>query len=174
VKSFASGVLGWHWGWKVPGSGLPVQLSARTPVKTHWACRVTDSGRSVYDVAYDLWLHGTAAPTYSSTPKAGVMVWLARAGGAGLLGAESARLSLDGAMWDLYVGSTDTSGWPVYSFVKERGTTDARYDLQDFLQALVRRGHLNGRQYLSSVEAGTEVFTSAAHPGTSAYSAGVG
>jgi hypothetical protein len=60
------------------------------------------------------------------------------------------------------------------SFVKERSTTDARYDLQDFLQALVRRGHLNGRQYLSSVEAGTEVFTGAARPDTSAYSAGVG
>ncbi|HCT75696.1 MAG TPA: endo-1,4-beta-glucanase, partial [Micromonosporaceae bacterium] len=56
VKSYASSVLGWHWGWKVSNTGLPVRLSANRSVNTGWNFSVQHSGGSM-NVAYDLWLH---------------------------------------------------------------------------------------------------------------------
>lgn len=171
VKSFTSSVLGWHWGWKAAGTGLPVRLADRTPVRTEWDYKVTESTESVYNVAYDLWLHDTARTDWRSTPKHEVMVWLASEGGASPLGTKQATVTMAGASWDLYVGDI---GWNVYSFVRTENTTSADLDLDQFLQELVRRGLVESTDYLSSVQAGTEVFTGRAQLDTTAYSANVG
>ncbi|WP_405719598.1 endo-1,4-beta-glucanase [Streptomyces sp. NBC_01537] len=171
VKSYASSVLGWHWGWKSQDTGLPVKLSAKTPVKSKWSFKVKESTDSVYNVAYDLWLHDTANTDWQSTPKHEVMVWLNKDGGAGPLGTKKERVKLAGAYWDLYVGDI---GWNVYSFVRVGNTTSANLNLDDFLQALVRRKLVATTDYLSSVEAGTEVFTGKAQLDTTAYSTDVG
>lgn len=171
VKSYASSVLGWHWGWKSRNTGLPVKLSAKTPVKSAWSFKVKESTDSVYNVAYDLWLHDTADTDWQSKPKHEVMVWLNKAGGAGPLGTKKQRVKIAGASWDLYAGNI---GWNVYSFVRVGNTTSVDFDLDDFLQALVRRGLVARTDYLSSVEAGTEVFTGKAQLNTTAYSTDVG
>lgn len=171
VKSYASSVLGWHWGWKSDATGLPVRLSARTPVRTKWSFEVTEQKASVYNVAYDLWLHDTAETDYRSTPKHEVMVWLNKAGGAGPLGTLRQRVKIAGAYWDLYSGTTS---WNVYSFVRVGSTTSADFDLNDFLQALIRRKLVSRTDYLSGVEAGSEVFTGKAQLDTTAYSTNVG
>ncbi|MFJ3516339.1 MULTISPECIES: endo-1,4-beta-glucanase [unclassified Streptomyces] len=171
VKSYASSVLGWHWGWKVPQNELPVRLSDRKPVRTAWSFKVKESRESVYNVAYDLWLHDSDRTDWRSTPKHEVMVWLARDGGAGPLGTRRERLEIGGATWDLYVGDI---GWKVHSFVRVGNTGSANLNLDDFLQVLVRRGLVDPADYLSGVEAGTEVFTGKAQLDTTAYSVNVG
>ncbi|WP_433793642.1 GH12 family glycosyl hydrolase domain-containing protein [Actinoplanes sp. CA-252034] len=172
VKSYASAVLGWHWGWKVPaGTGLPVQLSAGKAVDADWNFKVTQSTANVMNVAYDLWLHDMANPDWQNNPTDEVMVWLYRSGGAGPVGTKQATVTIAGTTWDLYKGDI---GWKVYSFVRTSNTSAADLDLADFTDDLVARGWLAKTKYLSSVQAGTEIFTGSGQLDTTAYSVKIG
>jgi hypothetical protein len=171
VKAYPSAVLGWHWGWRSKDTGLPVKVGDSIPVKSSWSFAVKEEKESVYNVAYDLWLHDKADTDWQDQPKHEVMVWLAKDGGAGPLGTKTQRVEIDGASWDLYVGNI---GWNVYSFVRVGNTTNATHDLNDFVQALAQRKMIAKTDYLSSVEAGTEVFTGKARMETTAYSVKVG
>ncbi|HWS38597.1 MAG TPA: cellulose binding domain-containing protein [Actinoplanes sp.] len=172
VKSYASAVLGWHWGWKVPsGTGLPVRLSEGKAVETNWDFTVTQESGGVMNVAYDLWLHDRANPDWQDNPTDEVMVWLYKSGGAGPIGTKQATVTIGGATWDLYRGNI---GWEVYSFVRTGDTSSARLDLTGFTDELTARGWLAKTKYLSSVQAGTEVFTGSGRLETSAYSVRIG
>jgi len=168
VKSYASVVLGWHWGLKRSGTGLPTKLQAGKNIKTGWTFTPAKSG--TFNVSYDLWLHTTASPTYNSTPTDEVMVWLYRSGGAGPLGTKVATVTIANTKWYLYEGTTS---WKVYSFVRAANTTKATLNLKAFLTYLRTHRGLSGTKYLSGVEAGTEVFTGAGKLTTTSYSAGV-
>jgi xyloglucan-specific endo-beta-1,4-glucanase len=167
VKSYASAVLGWHWGTKATGTGLPIQLSAGKAVRTSWNFTVTQKTSNVMNVSYDLWFHTVAKPDWQDQPTDEVMVWLYRSGGAGPLGTKQATVTIGGATWDLYRGNI---GWNVYSFVRTSNTTSAEQNLTDFTDDLAGRGWLDKTKYLSSVQAGTEVFSGSGQLGTSAYS----
>jgi xyloglucan-specific endo-beta-1,4-glucanase len=58
----------------------------------------------------------------------------------------------------------------VYSFVRTSNTTSADLNLTDFTNDVAGRGWLDKTKYLSSVQAGTEVFTGSGRLDTSAYS----
>ncbi|MEU4419308.1 hypothetical protein AB0F81_01690 [Actinoplanes sp. NPDC024001] len=167
VKSYASAVLGWHWGWKATGTGLPIQLSAGRTVRANWNFRVTQTTSNVMNVAYDLWLHDIATPDWQHNPTDEVMIWLYTAGGAGPVGTRQATVTIAGTTWDLYRGNI---GWNVYSFVRRSNTSAADLNLTDFTDDLVARGWLAKSKYLSSVQAGTEIFTGAGQLDTTAYS----
>ncbi|MEV6349004.1 cellulose binding domain-containing protein [Actinoplanes sp. NPDC051851] len=171
VKSYASAVLGWHWGWKTTGTGLPVRLSAGKPVDTSWNFTVTQTTSNIMNVSYDLWFHSIANPDWADQPTDEVMVWLYRSGGAGPVGTKQATVTIGGTSWDLYQGNI---GWNVYSFVRTSNTTSASLDLTDFTDDLAGRGWLDKSKYLSSVQAGTEVFTGSGRLDTSAYSVTIG
>lgn len=166
VKSYASAVLGWHWGFKATGTGLPIALGDHKAVRTTWNFTVTQQKTNTLDVSYDLWLHDIAKPDWTNQPTDEVMVWLYRSGGAGPLGTKQATVSLGGTTWDLYRG---TIGWNVFSFVRTGNTTSSAINLTDFTDDLIRRGWLQRTKYLSSVEAGTEIFTGTGRLDTTAY-----
>ena len=168
VKSFDSSVLGWHWGWKNSGTGLPVQLSANRSVSSGWRFQPPSSG--TFNVAYDLWLHTIPNPDWSNQPSDEVMIWLYRAGGAGPLGTRVATVNIAGTNWDLYEGNI---GWQVHSFVRTSNTTSVSLNLRDFLNYLRSRG-LSSSKYLTSVEAGTEVFVGSGQLNTTSYFTNVG
>src|SRR5262245_1480 len=52
VKSYNCAVLGWHWGWKLPHTGLPLQLSTRRSVQTTWNFDLTQTAPGGLNVAY--------------------------------------------------------------------------------------------------------------------------
>lgn len=168
VKSFTSTVLGWHWGWQTTGHELPVQLNAGRDVYTDWQYRVSGSG--TMNVAYDLWLHDMPNPDWQNDPTDEVMVWLYRSGGAGPLGTLQGTVTIAGTSWDLYRGDI---GWNVFSFVRQSNTASATLHMQDFLGHLVSRGWVSNTKYLSSVQAGTEVFTGDGQLDTDAYTADI-
>jgi len=168
VKSFTSSVLGWHWGWKTSGTELPVRLNAGRDVYTDWRYRVSGSG--TMNVAYDLWLHDIPNPDWQHNPTDEVMVWLYRSGGAGPLGTFQGTVTIAGTSWDLYRGDI---GWNVFSFVRRSNTTSATLHMQDFLNNLVGRGWVANTKYLSSIEAGTEVFVGDGQLDTDAYTADI-
>ncbi|MFG2785488.1 endo-1,4-beta-glucanase [Streptomyces prunicolor] len=172
VKTFASTVLGWHWGWKVDKAttGLPVRVGDRKSVKTSWEFSLS-SNPGTLDVAYDLWLHSKNTADWADQPTDEIMIWLNRQGGAGPLGTKYGSVSLDGAMWDIYQGDI---GWNVYSFVRTANTTKATLNIDDFTQALVRRKLLSNDKYVSGIESGTEIFKGSGRLDTKAYSVDIG
>jgi xyloglucan-specific endo-beta-1,4-glucanase len=169
VKTYASAVLGWLWGWKLSTTGLPIQLSNNKNVNTHWNFRVTQSNKNTLDVAYDLWFHTIPHPTYMNNPSDEVMVWLYRAGGAGPTGTRQATVKIDGTSWDLYKGKVDSS-WNVFSFVRTSNTTSSNLNLKDLYNNLTSRGWLSKSKYLTSIQAGTEVFIGKGQLDTNSYS----
>jgi hypothetical protein len=168
VKSYASSVLGWHWGWQNSNTGLAVQLSANRSVNTSWQFNVNQTG--TLNVAYDLWAHTISNPTWQNNPSDEIMVWLYRAGGAGPLGTLQGTVNIAGTNWDLYRGNI---GWNVFSFVRQQNTTNSTLNLRDFLNNLVSRGWMSSSKYLTSVEAGTEIFHGSGQLNTTSYFANV-
>lgn len=84
VKSYASTVLGWHWGWKVDkaSTGLPIRVGDRKPVRTTWDFTLPSTPGTM-NVSYDLWLHAKNTADWQDQPTDEVMIWLNRQGGAG-------------------------------------------------------------------------------------------
>jgi hypothetical protein len=156
VKTYASLVFGWQWGWKVTTTGLPVQISANQSVTCGWDFTVSQNG--TLDLSYDTWLHTIPDPGYADTPSEEVMIWLYYAGGAGPIGPTIASaVSIARATWDLHQGQA--SGWPVSSYVRTSNATTAVMDLMGFYKDLVSRGWIPNTRYLTGVQTGTEVFT---------------
>lgn len=160
-----------EWSRESTAAELPTQLSADRPVRSSWNFNVTQNNTNTLNVAYDLWLHDIPNPDWQNQPTDEVMVWLYRAGGAGPLGTKVANLNIGGANWDLYQGDI---GWKVHSFVRTSNTTAANLNLTDFTNALVNRGSMARSKYLSSVQAGTEVFQGRGQLDTNSYSVTVG
>jgi hypothetical protein len=167
VKSYASAVLGWHWGWVVPqaSTGLPIQLSSGASATCGWTFQVTQSG--TINVAYDLWLHSISNPDYASDPTEEIMIWLYNSG-AGPIGTQQTTVTIGGASWALYRGQNGSTN--VYSFLRSSNTTSTTLNLMDFLSDLVSRGWVSSSRYLTSIEAGTEVFTGTGSVDTDSYS----
>jgi hypothetical protein len=100
-----------------------------------------------------------------------MMVWLFHAGGAGPVGTRQATVSINGTSWDLYRGNI---GWNVFSFVRTSNTTSSNLNLKDFSDNLISRGWLNNSKYLTSVQAGAEVFIGKGRLDNNAYSVTIG
>jgi xyloglucan-specific endo-beta-1,4-glucanase len=167
VKSFASVVLGWEWGWKVPGTGLPVAVSDLRTVRTNWNFTLTQKTPNDLDVAYDLWFHNVPHPT-DENPSAEVRVLLYHTGGEAVPPASKVgTVTIDGASWDLY---RTGSSWDVFSFVRSSPTTSAELDLKDFIDKARSIGVPGSFDYLSSVQAGADVRTGSGRLTTTDYS----
>jgi hypothetical protein len=166
VKSYASSVLGWHWGWKVSGSGLPVQLSANRTITCGWTYRV-NSGQTI-DVAYDLFAHTLSNPGTNDDPTDEIMIWLYRSGGAAPIGGTSATVSIGGTSWELHQGSN--TRWQVHSYVRtSNADTGATLNISDFLRDLTTNRGFSSSKYLTSIQAGTEVFLGTGRLDTDQY-----
>ncbi|BCJ62215.1 GH12 family glycosyl hydrolase domain-containing protein [Micromonospora endophytica] len=168
VKSYAAAILGWHWGWRRPNTGLPVQVSANRSVNTNWQFSVTGSGNM--NVAYDMWFHPMANPT-SENPTDELMIWLYRSN-AYPAGSRQGTVTIAGTTWEVWRGYVGT--WNVYSYVRTSNTTNATLNIRDFTNDVVSRGWMSSAKYLTSVQAGPEIFTGSGEVNTSSYSVTIG
>jgi hypothetical protein len=156
VKTYASLVMGWHYGVKVANTGLPVQVSSSRQINCGWSFDVTTTG--TLDVSYDTWLHAIDVGSQNVTPVEEVMIWLYRAGGAAPIGPVVAGgVMLGGTSWDLHEGPGGAS-WRVASYVRTANATTAVLNLMDFYKDLAMRGYISNSLFVSGVESGTEVF----------------
>jgi hypothetical protein len=165
VKSYNSSVYGWHWTDNT-SLAVPFNASSTSTINCGWTFAVT--GNSVMNVAYDLFAHTTASPTSSSKPTDEIMIWLYAAGGAGPLGSQIATVSVNGTSYKLYSGHNGE--WNVFSYVRTANTTSATIDVMDFMKDLMARNLMGTGKYLSTIEAGTEVFSGSGTLDTAAYS----
>jgi len=155
VKSYASAVLGWHWGFQISDTGLPIQLSDGISVAADWSFTVDQTTAGTLDVSYDLWFHTIDNPTWEDEPTDELMIWLYYSGGAAPIGNTATTLTVGDSTYDLHVG---TITWNVFSFVRTSTTESASFDIKDFTDALINLGYMENTKYLSSVESGTEIF----------------
>jgi xyloglucan-specific endo-beta-1,4-glucanase len=95
------------------------------------------------------------------------MVWLYRNGGAGPVGSRTVQnVSIGGHTWDLYEGFTTLN---VFSFIRTSNATTAVLNMMAFPRYLVSNGKMANSKYISSVQAGTEVFTGQAEVETNGF-----
>ncbi len=177
VKSYGSAVLGWHWGYHVQDTGLPVRVSDNKSVSCGISYAVSGSG--TMNVAYDLWFHSVADPQWgregvpTDQPTDELMIWLYKAGGAGPIGSvQGSAVSIGGALWNLHKGEITSNGqhlWNVYSFVRTENTSSTTLDMRDFAAEVVKRGWMPNTRYLTSVQVGPEVFVGQGKLTTSSY-----
>lgn len=167
VKSYNCAVLGWHWGWKIAGTGLPFQLSEHRRVQTTWNFQLQQAIAGGLNVSYDLWLsHNPRLDNANADHE--IMIWLYKSGDIRPIGVKQGTIMLGGTSWELWEGSLPQCGWPVHSFVRAVNTTSQELNLTEFFDYLIGRG-LSSSQYLISVEAGAEVFTGTGRLDTTAY-----
>lgn len=164
VKTFSSIVFGWHWGWRTGGGGqrlvtaLPLQLTTDKAVNCGWSFDVTQSGTITINVAYDLFVHALSNPGSTDDPTDEIMIWLYRASGAAPLGTkQDGTLSAGGGTYDLYSG--DNGYWNVHSYVRQANATTAVLDMMAFMDDLASRNLVASSKYLSSIQAGAEIFS---------------
>jgi hypothetical protein len=164
VKTYASLVYGWQWGWRTGAGGqrlvttLPMQLSASKAVICGWSFDVTSANTITINVAYDLFAHTVSNAGTNDDPTDEIMIWLYRANGAAPLGTkQSGSLNVGGGTYDLYSGTNDR--WKVHSYVRQTNATTAVMNLMDFMHDLASRNLVASSKYLSSVQAGSEIFS---------------
>jgi xyloglucan-specific endo-beta-1,4-glucanase len=166
VKSFASVVYGWQWGWKVPRTGLPVKVSDLHRMPSQWDFTVTQKTPGQLNVSYDLWFHTIPDPTNES-PSAEIGIVLQQIG-PGISGAAKlGTYSFGGASWSLYL---IRNAWDVFTFVRTSSTTSASLDLKQFIDAARAHGKPATFDYLSSVQAGANVRAGKGRLTTTRYS----
>jgi hypothetical protein len=165
VKSYASAVLGWQWGWKVSNTGLPVQLSANKTVTCGWTYRVQQS--TVMNVAYDIFTHTKSDPGTNDDPSDEIMIWLYTVG-ASPIGSSKATVNIAGTSWELWEGTNNR--WPVHSYLRSGNvSTGATINISDFLGDLTANRGFSKSKYLTSIQAGTEVTSGSGRLDTDQY-----
>jgi xyloglucan-specific endo-beta-1,4-glucanase len=168
IKSYAAIVLGWHGGWRVAGTGMPIQLSSIESVHTRWDFDLSHETPGATNVTYDIWLSDD--PHHDrEDPTGEVMIWLHHTGGIRPIGSRQTTTAINGTEWDLWEGPHPELGWPAYSFVRTANTRSESLDLMAFFERLIP-DRLSGSNYLLSVEAGAEVFAGEGRLDTTHYS----
>jgi hypothetical protein len=172
VKTFSSLVMGWQFGLRIPNSGLPVQISANRAINCGWSFNVTTTG--TIDVSYDTWMHTIPNPGFADAPVEEVMIWLFASGNAGPIGpVVASNVSLAGTTWDLHEGPGGST-WRVASFVRRASATTAVMNMMEFYNYLAappapQQPYIQRTFYLTSIQAGTEVFTGSGQLDTNGF-----
>jgi xyloglucan-specific endo-beta-1,4-glucanase len=170
VTSYAAAILGWHWGWRVPRelTGLPIPVVGAQRVLTESAFTIMPAGSAPlrYDMAYDLWLHGTPDPKPNgSDPRVEVMIWLSYS--QDYLGGDEAWVAsptIAGRRWKVRVEATRGKTPDTISFVIDGpNLSGASLDLKEFLAWTVanRPDILPPTHFLTSVQFGPEIYKGA-------------
>jgi hypothetical protein len=160
---------GCHWGACTTGSGFPIRVSdiRRGTVTTSWNTS-QPGGRSVYNVAYDIWFNQT--PTTSGQPNGTeLMIWLNHHGPVHPFRSRVASdVSIGGRSYNVWYGR---QAWNMVSYTMTTGATSVRnLDLEPLIADAVRRGYLSRSWYLIDVEAGFELWQGGAGLATNSFS----
>jgi len=162
---------GCHWGTCSSGglAAKPVQASDLGTVKVTTSWSTIQTGRGVYDVAYDIWFNQT--PTTTGQPDClELMVWLNHNGRVQPFGSKvAANVRIGGHSYNLWEGTQ--SSWNTVSYAMTTGITSVRnLDIGQLAQDAIRRGYMPGSCWLIDVEAGFELWQGGAGLATKSFS----
>jgi hypothetical protein len=159
---------GCHYGSCTNASGFPVQVSdiSRGKVTTSWSTS-QPGGRSVYNVAYDIWFDQTSNSSQPNGTE--LMIWLNHRGHIQPYGSKVAsNVSIGGRGYDVWFGK---QAWNTVSYTMTSGTTSVSVmGLRPLIEDAVRRGYIKPSWYLVDVEAGFEIWRHGAGLATRRFS----
>ncbi len=162
---------GCHWGKCTTNSGLPIQVSTLSDLRSDWTMRRPASGRDAAWVAtYDIWFN-TTPRTRSRPDGAELMIWLSHTAG---LQPQGQRLAfgvrLSGGVYDVWARHKDGGNYIAY--VRLSPVDSVRdFDLRAFTRDAISRGYIRQDWFLISVEAGFELWQGGAGLETVNFSA---
>jgi hypothetical protein len=159
---------GCHYGSCTDGSGFPIQVSdiRRGTVTTSWST-AQPGGRSVYNVAYDIWFDQTSNSSQPNGTE--LMIWLNHRGHIQPYGSQVAsNVSIGGRGYNVWFGK---QAWNTVSYTMTSPATSVSVmGLRPLIEDAIRRGYINRSWYLVDVEAGFEIWRHGAGLATKRFS----
>jgi len=162
---------GCHWGKCTANSGLPVQVSTLSDLRSDWTMRRPASGGgSAWVAAYDIWFN-TTPWTRHRPDGAELMIWLSHTQDLQPQGRRLAfSVRLSGGVYDVWALRKDRGNYIAY--VRSSSVDSVKdFDLRAFVRDAVSRGYIRQDWYLISVEAGFELWQGGAGLETVNFSA---
>lgn len=156
IKSYASIVYGWHWGWKLSDSTLPIRLEDIREIRTSWEFNVTENRNGNLNVTYDLWFSNEKIT--NQNPDGELMIWIHKTGTVPPIGTLMTEMEISGAAWELWKGPHPAHNWPVYSFIRKENANEVHFNINEFIDEL-RTNEGFSLKYLLSVQSGIEVLS---------------
>ncbi|WP_432903066.1 GH12 family glycosyl hydrolase domain-containing protein [Micromonospora matsumotoense] len=145
-------------------------MSVNRSVNTSWQFTVTQNGTVNQIVAYDMWFQPMVNPGSTDQPTDELMIWPYRSK-ASPAGSRQGTVTIAGTSGEVWRGTVGT--WSVYSYVRTTNSTNANLNIRSFTNDVVRRGWMSNSKYLTSVQAGPEIFTGNGQVVTSSYSVNI-
>ncbi|HET9624132.1 MAG TPA: cellulose binding domain-containing protein [Kofleriaceae bacterium] len=179
--AYTAFVRGCHFGTCTTGSNLPKQVSTITSVPSSFA--VTPAGNA-WDAAYDIWFDHTTNTT-SRNNGLEMMIWLDSTG-VQPIGGQVDTATIAGATWQVWYSASASP--PVISYRRTPVTTAmATFDIKLFMADAMARNAATGTRpvpsggspalnpawFLTSVQAGFELWNGGAHAAAASFTAQV-
>ncbi|WP_327677402.1 GH12 family glycosyl hydrolase domain-containing protein [Kitasatospora sp. NBC_00458] len=165
---------GCHWNTCVQGSALPVRVSELGWATSGWSTTLPAEGD--FNVAYDLWFNtAPTTPADNGQPDgAELMIWLDRRPSSASPPGSTANIG--GAGYTSWQQTISANGreWPMVAYQAQSPTTSVTdFDLRAFVRDAVVRGAIEPEWYLTSVEAGFEIWRGGTGLRTDSFSSDV-
>jgi cellulose 1,4-beta-cellobiosidase len=153
---------GCHWGLCTPGglASAPQQVAALPPDRlySHFAAAEGAPAGSAYDVAYDIWINQSPR-TRGQPDGTEIMVWLDHKNHVQPAGTVVAKgITVGGRKYDLWHASGRGPGGTVTYELASPAASVGHLDVGRLIQDTVRRGYTSPQWFLTSVEAGFEIW----------------
>ncbi|WP_160159205.1 RICIN domain-containing protein [Streptomyces sp. SLBN-118] len=142
---------GCHYGNCSANSGLPLKVSDFGDPRATYDISTPDSGE--WNASFDLWFDANPNPS-GQNYGAELMIWANHRGRPQPIGSKMGTAWIEGANWDVWIGNI---GWNVISYVRQQPTNLLdNVSIKAFTHDAANRGQINGRWYMTSVQAGFE------------------
>lgn len=163
---------GCHYGNCTTNSGMPKQQSAIGSAPSSWSITVPSSGS--WNAAYDIWFNKTSSSSGQNNG-AEMMIWLNSRNVQPAGTRVASNVSIAGAQWDVWYTTVSGSGvtWNYIAYKRTSGTGSVNFDLKAFFNDAQNRGYIQSSWWLTSIQAGFEMWVGGAGLRTNSFSATV-
>jgi hypothetical protein len=159
--------IGCLWGLCTPKSGLPRRVDRVRSLVTSWSTVQRPAGH--WSAGYDIWFNHTRTTTGQNNG-AELMIWL---NSRGIAASHWPLVTVDHVRWRLahwVAGGRSGQSWNYIQFRRVRPATAVRHlNVRPFIWAAEHAGLINQHWWLTSVEAGFEIWKGGIGLGTKSF-----
>jgi hypothetical protein len=164
IKSYASVILGNHYGDRTQNGSFPLQASNIISSRNLYTRWIHDEyNANHYNASYDIWFDEQARENGNNSHE--IMIWPARKNqepiaerydGNGAVPWKR-NINIDGKQYNIYRGSNGQN--KVLTFIPISSARDFSANLKAFIKRAVDLGWMTNRLYCTSVQAGWEIIS---------------
>lgn len=150
--SYPAIFYGCHYNNCSSGTVLPKQVSTMHGVTSSINYTFVNGG--TYDASYDIWMD--PSPKKTGVNRTEIMIWFNRVGGASPVGSAKGSVTIGGRSWTVWTGNNGSNN--VVSYVAPSAVGSWSFSVLDFLRDTIKRGYGTTAWYLTSIQAGFEIW----------------